>query len=277
MTAALTVLPPPTPVPYPPPTRSVGGIGPQPWLDHLVKHLPVARAGQDPEGVHQVRVACARLLVWLELGGGRLLRDDLRRLRDHASRMRDLDVLRAEDPSASLPEAPGSELATARQELLQALEDPRVDRLILALESMPPLPAARARAAVCTLARTALRRGRGRRLRRGRVKALHRLRRAVRRLRFALEWTGAEVPRIVELQDALGAVCDHAVALRRLEKGADASAAGKRRLVGLERALSRGRRHALRVWREARPTLKALRRPAALRGLLPAGEKRTER
>jgi len=233
------------------------GISVQPWLKHLLQFLPIARAGTDPEGVHQVRVACARLLVWLELGGWRVLRDDLRWLRGHAARLRDLDVLRAEDPSAFRDEGLGTELDVARGELLQALDDPRLGSLILALSSMPPIPSRKARAVASRLARVCLRRGRALGARRGSVQALHRLRCAVRRLRFGLEWMGAEVPQIVELQEAIGIVCDHAVALRQLERKSTAKA-GEGHRSEIERALRRSRRDAVRVWRKRRPLLKKL-------------------
>ena len=64
-----------------------------PWLDHLVAHLPVAREGRDAEGAHQIRVAGRRLIVWLELSGYGVLRDDLRALVRGAGRVRDLEVL----------------------------------------------------------------------------------------------------------------------------------------------------------------------------------------
>ena len=35
-----------------------------PWLEHLERHLPVARLGGDPEGVHHLRVAAQRLRTW---------------------------------------------------------------------------------------------------------------------------------------------------------------------------------------------------------------------
>jgi CHAD domain-containing protein len=51
--------------------------------DRLVRHAPVARAGTDPEGVHQARVATRRL------------RSDLRTFRDALDGV-DIDALRAE-------------------------------------------------------------------------------------------------------------------------------------------------------------------------------------
>ncbi|HEU4743256.1 MAG TPA: CHAD domain-containing protein, partial [Meiothermus sp.] len=63
-------------------------IAPTRWLLHLENHLPVARKGADPEGVHQVRVAGRRLRVWLELGGYQVLHDDLRWLVRGAGKVR---------------------------------------------------------------------------------------------------------------------------------------------------------------------------------------------
>jgi CHAD domain-containing protein len=254
MTSAIAGPAPSPPPPAPGRSGAPAGIGPQPWLAHLERHLPVAHAGEDPEGVHQVRVACARLLVWLEMGRWRILRDDLRWLRRHAARMRELDVLRTEDGAALLPEP--NELLAARRELVQALDAPRVESMFLALSSMPPVPFRQARAATSRFARAALRRGRALGGGSGSVAALHRLRCAVRRLRFALEWTGVEAPKIVELQDALGVVCDHAAALQRLERGSGAAGEGPR--ARLTRSLRRSRPLALRAWRKARPLLKRL-------------------
>jgi CHAD domain-containing protein len=42
-----------------------------------VAHLPLALSGEDPEGVHQVRVAGRRLRAYLDLLGFRVLKDDL--------------------------------------------------------------------------------------------------------------------------------------------------------------------------------------------------------
>jgi CHAD domain-containing protein len=58
----------------------------------LLATVPAARAGADPEGVHQLRVAVVHLRVWLDMGGWRVLHDDLRWLRAIAARVRDLDV-----------------------------------------------------------------------------------------------------------------------------------------------------------------------------------------
>jgi CHAD domain-containing protein len=89
------------------------------------------------------------------------------------------------------------------------------------------------------------------------VQALHRLRCAVRRLRFGLEWMGAEVRQTVELQEAIGVACDHAVALRQLGRK-PAAKAGEGHRAKIEQALRRSRRDALRAWRRTRPLLKKL-------------------
>jgi CHAD domain-containing protein len=39
------------------------------WVAHLGAHLPLALSGEDPEGVHQVRVAGRRLRAYLDLLG----------------------------------------------------------------------------------------------------------------------------------------------------------------------------------------------------------------
>jgi hypothetical protein len=253
----------------PPASRPVGklvagprrpkAISPEPWLEHLRKHLPVARLGADPEGVHQIRVACARLLVWLELGRWRVLRDDLRWLRGHAARVRDLDVLRAEDPSAFLEGERQAALRAAREELVRALDGPRVGSLMCGLQSMPNVPPRSARAVTSRLARSCLRRGRRLGARGAPVQKLHRLRCAVRRLRFALEWRGIEAPKAVELQRVIGVVCDHATALRQMERGPEGVGAGDRKArAQIARALRLSLPVALDLWRKSRPYLKRL-------------------
>src|ERR1043165_1021156 len=72
-------------------------IPPTAWLDRLEERTSLAEsapdAALDAEAVHELRVACGRLIVWLDLGGWRILRDDLRWLRRSAATVRDLDVV----------------------------------------------------------------------------------------------------------------------------------------------------------------------------------------
>ncbi|BDG20277.1 hypothetical protein TthSNM11_24800 (plasmid) [Thermus thermophilus] len=181
--------------------------GPAPLLDHLLRHLPLALSGEDPEGVHQVRVAGRRLGVYLYLLGFRVLRDDLRLLVRGAGRVRDLEVAL----SRPLPEGFGAhlreELRLARRELEALLRSPWLEALVRALRVLPPLHRGRARE---RLARLEARLGeRFRELSRNPgPEALHAYRRALRRVRYAKELLGLPAKGEKRLQEVLGAFGD---------------------------------------------------------------------
>ena len=128
-------------------------VDPQHWVRHLAKHLPIAREGKDPEGVHQIRVASRRLRVWLRMARLRVLVDDLGWFRDAASDIRDLDVLLADEQPEAFAAFLRRRRGPARKKLLQALNAPRTDGLVTALELLPPLPVADARRHLPALAR----------------------------------------------------------------------------------------------------------------------------
>lgn len=115
-------------------------IGLDRWLQHLREHLPIAKEGRDPEGVHQVRVAVRRLRVWLRLAGLRVLEDDLAWLVRAAGEVRDLEVLLQNN---RLPKAfrrwAASRLKEARARFEPLLETPRLAGLLQALSNLPPL------------------------------------------------------------------------------------------------------------------------------------------
>lgn len=235
-------------------------ISPRRWIEHLIAQLPVARAGVDPEGVHQVRVATARLRVWLRLGRRRVLNDDLKWLRDHAASVRDLDVHLSRELPSSVELHLRTQRSGARGELLRALDHARVRGLLDALSLLPPLSRREAVPRVARLARAALRRGRYVVAHPRRLPGLHALRRAVRRLRFALEWLGACPDPVIDLQDVLGTVGDCMVALAHLDlipRGTRDGHAYRRRL---ERELARHVREARHEWHRARRTLEEVAR-----------------
>jgi len=185
-----------------------------PWLNHLEEYLPIARTGHDPEGVHQMRVALRRLRVWLELAGNRVLEDDLAWLVRGAGQVRDLEVL-LQDPSLPKPfqDWARNRLEEARAEFLPMLDSPRLPGLLVALSVMPPLVKKEAE-------RELLRFGEGVRRRgvqwqqQGGFEALHALRRALRKLRYGLEWLERDSDAIKELQEVLGRVGDLNFSLR---------------------------------------------------------------
>jgi CHAD domain-containing protein len=222
-------------------------IGSEAWLAHLVRHVPIARAGEDREGVHQVRVACARLDVFLRLGERRALRDDLRWLRERASAVRDLDVLLASAPPEPFALWLAGERVVARAALLEALESPRLRALLDAWRWLPPLRRERARKL-----RRELERKCARRVRKALapdappdapLEALHAARRAVRRLRYADEWLGRRGRPLAQIQDALGEVNDLSVARRWLAACPHEHECELFR-ADLERRLARARRRA---------------------------------
>jgi CHAD domain-containing protein len=191
-----------------------------PWLRHLRRHVPVARAGRDPEGVHQVRAGAARLAAWLDLSGTRVLKDDLRWMRRRASTVRDLDVLLMRRLPRAFREHLLARRRAARADLLAALGDPRSRDLLHVLALLPPLRRGTARRNLRRLdrrARRALARveAEGRR---ARAETLHDLRRAVRRLRHAREWLHEDAAPLREVQLALGALNDVVVARRWLAR-----------------------------------------------------------
>ncbi len=224
----------------------MGALSPAEWCERLERAAATARSGDDVEGVHQVRVAARRLRALLELGGRRVLVDDLRWLTRALSRARDLDVLREALPATDERfHAWRARLArSARAACVAALTSPRFEGLMAALRAAPPVDPsvarrglealrrrARAQLAVLKAADSA-----------GQAAALHALRRALRRWRYALEWLGEDSRELSQLQGALGAVCDVAALARLVREyavssGADVTEA-LARLTAAQRAMT---------------------------------------
>ncbi len=183
----------------------------RPELRRLSRALDGLRAGPSVEAVHDVRVSCRRLDVFLRLGGRRALRDDLRWLRSSLGALRDLDVIRS--LGVPLDEATTRFLAEERRRLAvdarSLARHPRTRALVRALAQLPPLSEEVAQRTVPRLSRR-LGEADGART----FTRLHDERRAVRRLRFAKEWLGLDASGERERQALLGVVCD-VDALRR--------------------------------------------------------------
>lgn len=179
-----------------------------PWLEHLRLHLSIARAGSDPEGVHQMRVAVRRLRVWLELGGYKTLEPDLAWLVRGANAVRDLEVLLGQSglPRALHTWAEGK-LKEARAQFVPMLDSGRLAGLLQALDNLPALPQ---KAALDRLERFKQRveRNEAAWQQHNTLEALHALRRALRRLRYAREWLELDTEAIKELQESFGQVGD---------------------------------------------------------------------
>jgi inorganic triphosphatase YgiF len=190
-------------------------------LEHLQQNHSGALTSEDPEYIHQMRVATRRLRAALRLFAPVLpeqlaesLHAPLRTLMKHLGRARDLDVLLTEIANpvlSALPDEPrlpalASDITNrryvARAQAIALLAAPDYGRTLLtALESLHPMPASDA--ASIPLASFAAERLRllRRKLRRlcvaaelDRPESLHALRIGVKRLRYALEFFSPLAP-----------------------------------------------------------------------------------
>ena len=223
------------------------------WVRRLRAAIVVARRGDDPEGVHQVRVACRRLTAWLDLGRRRVGRDDLKWLRDAAGPVRDLDVLLERDVPPGMKRWLEREWEKARPALERALDDPRTLATVRLFENMGPLRAEELHmGALLDKADKALA---GVDRKAAHPEELHVLRRKLRPIRYALEWQKEDATAIVEAQEALGALSD-AVILHRMtaQWGKDPA-----RVRGLKAELQILARAAIPTLPRIRATLKGLR------------------
>ncbi|GAB4177652.1 MAG: CYTH and CHAD domain-containing protein [Rhodocyclaceae bacterium] len=209
-----------------------------------------AAQGLDPEYVHQMRLALRRMRSALRIFSGLLPAGDLpglvsrlHSLADTLGEARDWDILAADvlapvvagfpaDPRlAALARAVGERRAKAGAAVAQALADPTYGRLLIAVGALanPRQPSDAHPEPLREFAQRAIARlARRTRLRAGRASAndpvsLHRLRIAVKRWRYALEFFAGLLPRhavrlgrLIRLQSRLGALHDLATAGARL-------------------------------------------------------------
>ena len=227
-------------------------------LEQQSRNLEGAQSSDDPEYIHQARVATRRLRAAMRLFGpllpsgfaGELLQP-LRQLMDKLGQARDLDVLLADialPVQRSLPKEPRLALLVdavaqrqraARQEARRQATAPAYARLmLLAIAALhrPPFNAALAGTSIRAFAAVRLQRLRKKVLalaavaRQDDPAALHRLRIAVKRLRYALEFfstlcAAKAVARLLRrlgaLQEELGQLNDLANAGPLLERCAD--------------------------------------------------------
>lgn len=178
-------------------------------VEELRRWLEVAREGLSAEAVHEVRVTGRRLRAFLTLGGHHVLVDDLRWLVGSLGRLRDLDValeLPVAAPGPFQAWLVGQRRAEA-ENVSRLLEQPRVEALVMALSQVPRVPKRRAHGALVRLdaklteAEAAARREPS-------IEALHGLRKAVRRTRYAREWLGEDESALVRKQSLVGEACD---------------------------------------------------------------------
>lgn len=182
------------------------------WLEHLDDARLLALAG-DVEGVHQVRVSARRLRVWLGVKKHEALQQELRWLCGALALLRDLDVFGEVFTDEALTEL----RPRAMDEAVAALESERWFMLREGLKSVRAPKRSKAKKTLKKLERKLERTEQW-----GDGAALHRHRRALRRLRYAREWLGLDASDLAREQDGLGALCD----LLALEAFATAHHAG---------------------------------------------------
>lgn len=221
-------------------------IAATPWLTKLRDHMAASADRGEPEDIHDLRVATRRLASWLKLARVAPLRDDLRWLRDAAGAVRDPDVVLDMKPEAAFARWL-RQLRNARHtDLCTALASERVAGLVLALESLPGIDRRLARRSVPHLARRALDRGRQFESEPEDAERFHALRRAVRSLRYALEWLEEKTGSFRDFQEMSGLAADQALAERLLDLYPGAPLPARR--ARIEAEFNAGRAHALEAW-----------------------------
>lgn len=226
-------------------------IDPKAWIDHLQAHLPVARAGREPEGVHQVRVATRRLQSFLRLSGLRVLLDDLRWVRGAMGAVRDLDVLLGTRPPAPFAAFLRAERRVATLRVRKLVADKRTSALLDALRTLPLLDE--------NDGHRRLQRDVQRVLADGDhfehcpldAESLHTLRRHAKALRYGLDWLSLQRSGLKPLQEALGESNDAYVALSLLRRWPDHPSLPDYE-ASLRARLEGSRVVALQSWRVAR-------------------------
>jgi len=247
---ALDIEPAPPPEATPPEAPAVEQVRAmiEAQFRQIIANDPGTRLGQDPEHLHQMRVACRRLRTLLREAGSMLdpewvepLREEIGWLGDELGAVRDLDVLRqhmsdeiaALDPAdarggALLIRALEAERGGRREELVAALRSERYFKLLGALEDAARKPQiADPDVSLESVARDAFKRLRKAVRRLGDEpsdEALHEVRIKAKRARYAAELVapGGDklverfVERAKELQDVLGEYQDAVVARERI-------------------------------------------------------------
>ncbi|MBO0893553.1 MAG: CHAD domain-containing protein, partial [Acidimicrobiales bacterium] len=265
----------------------------------MLAHEPGTRLGEDPEDLHDMRVATRRLRAGLSLFaealpvGAKRLRDELGWLGGLLGAVRDLDVelgrmgeWRAEvgpedrDALGDLVAIVEQHREEERRALLAGLESARYRRLTGGLVSMLQkgpsrrLPAARTLAAVAAPGlvgdrHKAATKAAKRAKRSGIPADFHRLRIRCKRLRYALEFvaevyehkTAGFVRQLVGLQDSLGLLQDAEVAGARLRAQVDegGSSLKPRTVFAMGIAAERHRAQADRLLRRLPGQVKVLK------------------
>jgi CHAD domain-containing protein len=232
-------------------------IPPTAWLDRLEERIVFANGAPDTSHVHELRVACGRLIVWLDLGGWRVLRDDLRWLRRSAATVRDIDVVLLR--FGARPWAPdlAAQRSLGASDLRAAFANPRVQGLVQAMAVMPSVSEEAALDHLAAVRRRTLRAGKRLVRTEKDLAQVHRLRRSVRRLRYILEWIGDAPKELAALQTELGSLNDLVITERLLsDRPSEDGIAADRAVVEKELALHCGRIQEL--WDDTRKIVEGL-------------------
>lgn len=223
-------------------------LDPTRWIDRLDASLAAARATPSADDVHDLRVSAARLIAWLEIGGRRSLRDDLRWLRRAAGEVRDLDVILERHSATEWGAVLHHERAARARTFAELAASPRVEGLITGLRCVPVPDADAARSRVGKLEERLSKAGTKLESDPFEAESLHRLRRRARRLRYAYEWLGDDAKPLATLQERLGELQNLAVEDRHLsEHESDDGATERRRAIADE--LAEKRAAAVATWR----------------------------
>ena len=217
-------------------------------VSRMKEHAPATKRGDDPEALHDMRVATRRLRFalrlfapWMPSGRADRLRGELRRTALVLGRVRDLDVFLMELPAmmdrASLPQEQQAGVTSplkrkrgqGRAVLVRSLKSKRHRRMTRALERMPMISEAQipAKEEAGRMIREA-----GERIRDFAKKAdftkredLHRLRILFKRLRYTCEYfrdlygpaLDGAIAHFIRFQDCLGKYQDGVVGSAVLE------------------------------------------------------------
>jgi CHAD domain-containing protein len=229
-------------------------IAPTPWIGTLARALETTSGPFTPDEVHDLRVALGRLSVWVSLAGRRMLRDDLTWLRRSAAELRDLDVLLANHAGESWTSGLALRRAHEERALGLHLGTERARALCFALGTLPPLQEGAARKCLAGIVRRVQRAARRAALAPEDDVVLHRWRRRVRKLRYALELLGQPSERVHVLQDELGLLHDRVVALAHFNLAPRANQDIELALR-LEAEIARQRTRASEAWSNVRALL----------------------
>jgi CHAD domain-containing protein len=222
-----------------------------PWLTELVTYRALVRERAEPEDVHQLRVATRRVASWLRLGRSQVLRDDLGWLRRVAGAVRDADVVLEMEPDDGWSQWLREVRRTRGAELAAAISGERTDALLVALAGLPALERATAGTSLRRLARRVLAASDQLEAEPEDLERFHRLRRAVRGLRYGLVWLDEKTSAFRQFQEISGLAADRSLALRLLDEYPRAAALAGRR-AELVRGLDLHRRAAIGAWADLR-------------------------